>query len=490
MPTLTKEAKNEIGRQAKIELAKRQLLDFTIYTKDNYSVNWHHSLLCSYLDQFAARKIKRLMVFQPPRTGKSELVSRRLPAYILGKNPDTSIIATSYGADLASRMNRDVQRIIDSMEYRAIFPDVALNSTNIRTVVYGNYLRNSDIFEIVGHRGTYKCAGVGGAITGMGMEYGIIDDPYKNRQEAESETTREAIWEWYTSTFYTRLEKEGCILITLTRWHEDDLAGRLLRLAKEDNDADQWDVLRLPAIADNDLHIQDPRREGEALWPSKYPLEVLRQTKANVGSYDWASMYQQRPASPTGSMFKRSWWKFYRLPPNHFDEIIQSWDMSFKETKGGSYVVGQVWGRKGADKYLLDQVRARMDFPTTLHAVRSLSAKWPQAHAKLVEDKANGPAVIATLKREITGLIAVEPQGSKEARAAAVSPDVEAGNVYLPDPTVAPWIHDFIEELSAFPHGVNDDQCDSTTQALLRLRSSAHIPEEVKKMFREVSLYG
>lgn len=189
-------------------------------------------------------------------------------------------------------------------------------------------------------------------------------------------------------------------------------------------------------------------------------------------------------------MFKRSWWQFYRQPPNQFDEIIQSWDMSFKETKEGSYVVGQIWGRKGADKYLLDQVRDRMDFPATIQAVRSLSAKWPQAHAKLVEDKANGPAVIATLRREISGLIPVEPQGSKEARAAAVSSDIEAGNVYLPDPSIASWIHDFIEELSVFPNGANDDQCDGATQGLLRLRGSAHIPEDIKKLLKGASLYA
>lgn len=235
----------------------------------------------------------------------------------------------------------------------------------------------------------------------------------------------------------------------------DDLAGRLLRAQEEGGD--KWEVVRLPALAEEN----DPlgRAPGEALCPALFTRETLERTKIRVGSYWWNALYQQRPSPDEGGMLKRSWWKFYRQAPAAFDEIIQSWDMAFKETSTSDYVVGQVWGRKGADKYLLDQVRDRMDFPATIQAVKSLSAKWPQARAKLVEDKANGPAVIATLKREIPGLIPVEPQGSKEARVAAVSPDIEAGNVYLPDPSIAPWVQEFIEECAAFPKGAHDDQC-------------------------------
>jgi predicted phage terminase large subunit-like protein len=199
-------------------------------------------------------------------------------------------------------------------------------------------------------------------------------------------------------------------------------------------------------------------------------------------------LYQQSPQPAQGQIFKRDWWNFYRQAPFPFDEIIQSWDMAFKGTDASDFVVGQVWGRKKADKYLLDQVRARMDFPTTIQAVKTLSAKWPQAHAKLAEDKANGPAVIDTLKREISGLIAIEPQGSKEARANAVSPQIESGNVYLPDPSIAPWIHDLIEECAAFPKGTNDDQVDAMTQALLRLGEGTVDPSSVS-LLRGVRIY-
>ena len=216
-----------IAQEARKELARRSMAEFTLYTDERYQMNWHHRLICEYLDKWINKDVKRLMVFTAPRHGKSELVSRKLPAYIFGRNPDTSIISASYSADLASRMNRDVQRIMDEYRYIELFPESRLYGKNLKDA-NGKFLRNSDIFEIVNHRGVYRSAGVGGGITGMGGEYIIIDDPVKNREEANSEVYREKLWDWYTSTLYTRLEKDGCILVTLTRWHEDDLAGRLL----------------------------------------------------------------------------------------------------------------------------------------------------------------------------------------------------------------------------------------------------------------------
>lgn len=499
----------------KVEKAKRNLINFTRHTFPDYQVNWHHLLVASYLDKWQKREIKRLMIFMPPRNGKSELVSRRLPSYILGKEPDVSIIACSHTADLASRMNRDVQRIVDSPEYAEVFSETKLFGSNVRAVAGNTYLRNSDIFEVVNRKGVYKSAGVGGAITGLGCQYGIIDDPIKNRKEAESPTYRNAIFDWYTSTFYTRLEKDACILITMTRWHEDDLAGRLLELAKSDPDADQWVVLSLPAIAEDARHLEDKRDSGEPLWPGKYPLSELKKIKATVGSYDWAGMFQQRPSPAEGGIFKRWWWKFWQpvgvnLPPitlrgpnndsitveaiplpAKFDQQAQSWDMAFKDTKSSAYVVGQVWGRFAADKFLLDQDREKRDFVSTIATVSTLTQKWPKAIAKWVEDKANGPAVISTLQGKIAGLIAVEPEGSKIARAYAVSPEVEGGNVYLPHPAVAPWVWDFIEECAGFPNSTYADQVDTMTQALLRFESDPRpLDDETKELFKGASLHG
>src|SRR6478609_7190335 len=217
-----------IRQKARATLARRRFLDFQTYVNPRYEVNWHHALLAERLDAFVKGECRRLMVFMPPRHGKSESCSRNLPAYILGCNPDAHIIACSYGSDLASTLNRDVQSIIDSPAYKELFPDTTLYGANVRTVSGNTYLRNSDVFEVVNHKGKYLSAGVGGAITGQGFHYGIIDDPIKNQEEADSVTYREKLWRWYSSTFSTRQEKNACILLIVTRWHEDDLAGRLL----------------------------------------------------------------------------------------------------------------------------------------------------------------------------------------------------------------------------------------------------------------------
>ena len=468
---VTKEQRQVLMEEARRELARRTMGDFVLYVDDNYRMNWHHRLLCDYLDKLACKEIRRLMVFMPPRHGKSELVSRKFPAYLLGRNPDTSIISCSYSADLASRMNRDVQRLIDSEQYLELFPGTQLSNQHTRRFYETRYTRNNNMFEVVDKKGTYRSSGVGGGITGMGGEYIIIDDPVKNREDADSATMREKVYDWYTSTLYTRLEKDGCILLTLTRWHEDDLAGKLLKAAQEG--ADQWTILELPAVCEYPPKPYDVRQEGEALWKWKYDEEALEKMKVTVGSRDWAALYQQHPTPGEGGTFKREWWNYYKVLPDGLYDFVQSWDCTFKDAQSSDYVVGQVWARKGSSRYLLDQVRGRMSFTETLYAIRSLSAKWTQAIRKLVEDKANGTAVIDVLRKEIPGLIPVEPEGGKIVRANAVTAVAEAGNIYLPDPSIAPWVHDFVEEHAVFPNGANDDQVDAQTQANTYYNSSS-----------------
>ena len=472
--------------------ARASLLPFTTYTMPGYQVNWHHQLVCGYLDRFAAGDIKRLMIFQPPRTGKSELVSRRLPAFMLGHNPDLTIIAASYGADLARRMNRDVQRIIDSEPYRKLFSGTQLSGKNVRADAQGTWLRNSDMFEVVGRAGYYIGVGVGGAVTGMGAHVAIVDDPVKNRKEANSPTYQAAIFDWYTSTLYTRLTPDGQVLLTVTRWHEMDLAGRLLRLAETDPEADQWEVVTLPAIAEEPVAHYDQRRPGDALWATRWGVDKLRAVEKTVGSRDWASLYQQRPAPDAGDIFKRASWRYWQpaganLPPVlvsladggvlqveaeklplAFDEILQSWDLAFKKTDTSDFVAGMVLGRKGATKYVLDYICQRLDVTETMQAIAHFTRKWPKATAKLIEDKANGPAVVTMLKGQLTGLIAVEPEGGKVSRAYAAQPEVEAGNVYLPHPALYGWVDGFITNCAAFPNAANDDDVDAFTQAIIR----------------------
>ena len=498
------------------ELARRCLLDFTTYTYPGYEVNWHHELVCDHLNRFATERDQRLMIFMQPRAGKSELVSRRLPAYLLGRNPDAWVVAASYSAGLAERMNRDVQRIMDEENYQRIFPDTKLWGKNVRSVAGGTYLRNSEIFEIVGRRGGYKCAGVGGALTGMGGQYLLIDDPVKSRKEANSATYRQSVWEWYTAVFYTRLAPGGNILIVLTRWHEDDLAGRLLAAAAADPQADQWTVLTLPAVAEEPVARYDPRKPGEVLWPARWDAAEMRRKRAVVGERDWASLYQQRPAPDEGEIFKRQQWRYWqprgaKLPPVsvtlgdgsvveiapvdlplRFDEIVQSWDCAFKDTATSDFVAGQVIAKLGADKFMLDYINERLDIVGTMAAIEAWTAKWPKAIAKLIEDKANGPAVIQMLRKKVAGLIAVTPEGGKVSRAYAAQPEVESGNVYLPHPHIAAWTNGFIANAAAFPNAAHDDDVDAFTQAIIRWQAgggAVSVPaavssaESVKEMF-------
>jgi predicted phage terminase large subunit-like protein len=203
------------------------------------------------------------------------------------------------------------------------------------------------------------------------------------------------------------------------------------------------------------------------LCPERFPVAALIKIKEAITSYMFAGLYQQRPAPLDGGMVKRGWFSRYLTRPDAFEEMLQSWDLTFKDT-GKSYVVGQVWGRKSADFYLVDQVRERLDFPGTLRAIKRISKRWPNVTTKLVEEAANGHAVIATLRGKVPGIVGIKPKGSKEARLIAVSGVIESGNVWIPDQSIAPWADDFVEEAVVFPNGANDDQVDAMTMALSR----------------------
>ena len=468
---------NEVGAEdAKWQSrARRELFPFITYTFPKFSVNWHHIISCQYLDKLARGEITRLMILMPPRHSKSELVSRRFPAYMLGRNPDEKIISCSYSAALASAMNRDVQRIIDSEEYQRLFPATKLFGANVRSVASGTWLRNSDIFEIVDRRGYYRSAGIGGSISGHGFSTGLCDDPCKNQKEALSKTWRDMIWEWYSTTFLTRMDEESArICITMTLWHEDDLVGRILDLAEKDPEADQWTVVRFPAIAEDDVKkktymIPDPRKPGEALWPEKKPLKMLIKLKKALGEW-WFALFQQRPSSEKGNKFQKIWWQYYKELPERFDRVIQTWDLTFEGKETSAYNVGYVLGKIGADVYIIDEARFQGDVVDQMNGIRQLSAVYPYGREKIIEKAANAAAVIRLLKKEIPGLIARKVEGSKEFRAEAAIPYVRSGNVYLPDKSIARFdIDDYIDEMSSFPKGKYKDRVDATSQGLIEL---------------------
>lgn len=466
---LRQEKLKRLKREQLRRAAQSSLKDFILYNNEDYMMGWVHEEICETLDQFyedvKAKKSPRIIICLPPRSGKSEIISRNFPAYLFGRDPNLNIISASYSGDLASRFNLDVQRIIDSDNYKKIFPDTFLGGKS-----YPQYKKTDSLFEIVNHKGSYRSAGVGGGVTGMGCDILIIDDPFKDRADANSPTIREKTYDWYKSTAYTRLSDGGGVIILQTRWHIADLAGQLISKMHSDEKADQFKVIEYQAIAEHD---EKHRKKGEALHPERYSLAKLEAIRQTLGAYEWAALYQQHPVPKEGATFKLDSFRRYndKNIPVSFDRILGSWDMTFKDKKDNDFVVGQVWGKKGADHYLLDQVRGQWDFIKTLKVFIQLAEKWKRCHGWLIEDKANGSAIISTLKKHISGLKPINPTESKIARAEAISIYIETGNVYIPEN--APYIADLEDEIINFPAVDHDDQIDCMTQALNYFRENA-----------------
>jgi predicted phage terminase large subunit-like protein len=275
------------------------------------------------------------MLSMPPQNGKSLIVSGYGPAWVFGRNPDAKFVSASYAKELAETLNNNIQRIMTQPEYREVFPGSPIMDVNIRNTFHGTYARNATLFEIIGHKGRYFCAGRGGGISGQPMTFGNIDDLLSGRDEAESPTIRAKAWGWYNGDFYARQGKNAKILITATRWHEEDLTGKLLKLAEEDPDADQWTVLSFPAIATEPIAPYDPRKPGEALWPDRYPLSHLKKVRAQ-SEYDWQSVYQQNPHNLQFAIFNIDKVKELLVKPGEVDlsecAIYGAMDLS----KGGN----------------------------------------------------------------------------------------------------------------------------------------------------------
>jgi predicted phage terminase large subunit-like protein len=357
-------------------------------------------------------------------------------------------------------MAQDVRRNLADDRHKKLFPDIGVKSK----------FAVNRIGEFSNHNGdgAYVGVGVGSGLTGRPVDIGIIDDPVKNEKEALSPTVKEGHWNWYQSVFTTRLSENSGQIIMATSWAEDDLPGKVQAQFAGDP---RLTVLKFPAINEpGEVGFNDRLPRG-ALAPELKSMAFLLEVKSLFSDYWWAAMYQQNPRPLGGNVFKEDGIRYYfpKDLPEKFDKVIASWDCTFKDTDGTDYVVGQVWGKKGANSYLLAQKRARMSFTRTVNEVKSLRDEWPQIREILIEDKANGPAVIDTLKATVHGIIPIEPDGSKLARAHAVTSYWEAGNVWVPHPDIAPWVKDLINELTTFPAAANDDQVDATSQALRRL---------------------
>lgn len=443
----------------------------------------HARAICDHLQAVTENRIKNLVINIPPGHAKSLLTAVFWPAWTWIDRPELRWLFSSYSATLSTRDSLRCRRLIESDWYQERWGDrFTLTSDQNQKQRYEN--------SMTGYR---IATSVGGSATGERADVVVVDDPHSVDQAA-SDGERRAAVEWWNGTMSTRLNDfaTGHKVVIQQRLHEADLSADLLARGG-------YELLMLPAEFEPERRCVtsiwiDPRQEpGELLWPERVTKEDLAALKTTLGSYRYAGQYQQRPAPAEGGVFKRQWWRYWRpahleLPPvmvrmadgelrsipavalpENFDQVIQSWDLAFKDLKTSDYVAGQVWGAVKADRFLLDQRRDRLDMPATLAAIRMASDKWPAARTVLVEDRANGPAVISSLAHQIGGLIPVNPEGGKLSRASAVSPQCESGNVYLPHPALAAWVDDFIEECASFPNARHDDQVDAMSQALNRL---------------------
>lgn len=435
--------------------ARTRLHDFIQYINPEYIASDFSHELCEALEQFyedmqnGLRPV--LIVEAPPQHGKSEIVSRMLPPWIFGQNPDLSIGGLSYGKDLASDMNRDIQRIMLSPEYATLFPESHLNAKRVVTVEV-EAKRNSETFELVGRKGRYVSQGVGGPLTGKRLDCGIIDDPIKNSKEAMSQIVKDGIWNWYSTVFLTRLSKNSGQIIMATRWAVDDLSGRII----EKNPRAKR--LTFPAINEN----------GQALVPELHPIEKLLEVKATVSEHYWSAMYQQSPVVLGGNVFRADWWKYYTVTPTFEYRMIYA-DTAMKTGQENDYSVFQCWGMSGGKIHLIDQIRGKWESPQLLTQAKAFWAKHKAdtngvLRQMKIEDKASGTGLIQQMKQAGIPVVGIPRDKDKITRALDVSPQIEAGNVLLPED--APWLSDFLTEAMQFPAGAHDDQLDPMMDAI------------------------
>ena len=448
------------------EWARRRLDRFVPYMDEALVPAHHHRLLIEQFHRVERGEIKRLMVFWPPGHAKSKYSSEYGPAWWIGRNKKKTIIHASYGSDFAERFGRKIRNIVRSDEYERVF-GVTLSADS----------RAAGEWETV-EGGEYKAAGVGAGITGRRADLGLIDDPVKSRKEADSPTYRQNAWDWYLADFRTRLKPGGAIIIIQTRWHEDDLSGRILPKDYDGRsglvrarDGEEWFVLNFPAICEREDDLTG-RKVGEALWPGYIDIAMLQQLKATQGSRNWDSLYQQRPRPGEGGIFKEAWLRerWHELPAAA-DLVVHSWDTAQKPGELNDPSVCTIWnmGRGVPGYHLRDVFRKQIDYPTLKRQVLNFAERDKPA-AILIEDKSSGQSLIQELRQSTTlPIIAIEPLGDKTFRANEVSAMVEAGLMRLP--YAAPWLIDFEGEFFGFPLSTNDDQVDSVTQFLKWARS-------------------
>jgi predicted phage terminase large subunit-like protein len=447
-------------------------LHFTSYTFPAYRADPVHALIAATLDRVVAGEIQRLMIFAPPQHGKSELVSVRLPAYWLARRPDDPLILASYGADLAYNHSGQARQVLEGAEFATLFPGIRTRRDS----------RAVNHWRLAGQRGGLLAVGVGGPITGHGARLGIIDDPFENWEQAQSETWRARVWEWYRTTFRTRIWEQGAIILIMTRWHEDDLAGRLLH-----EHAGQYTVLRLPALAESQAERDannarlglgagdaDPlaRAPGDPLAPSRFSQAALASLRNDVGGLGWAAEYQGVPTALEGTLFRRQWLPIVDAAPAAARRV-RYWDKGGTEG-GGDFSVGTLMNRSPEGVFIVENV-VRGQWSShqrneVMAQTAQLDGQRPTPVTIWVEQEggSGGKESAEATVRLLAGYnVHTETvTGSKTTRAQPFAAQCEAGNVRL---LRGDWNAAYLDELTSFPFGRHDDQVDASSGAFAKL---------------------
>ena len=430
----------------------------------------HHEIMADAFERVAKGELKRLIINMPPRHTKSEFASYLLPAWFLGKYPDKKIIQTAHTAELAVGFGRKVRNLVNSPDYKAIFPNVSLQSDS-KAAGRWNTSQGGDYFAI----------GVGGAVTGKGADLLIIDDPHSEQEGASADiNVFNRTYEWYTSGPRQRLQPNGAIVVVMTRWHNKDLTGQVVDASIKRGGADQWEVIELPAIMPS----------GSPLWAEFWKMEELQALKAELPNSKWMAQYQQDPTSEEGALVKREWWNIWegRNPPD-CEFVIQSWDTAFMKNQRADFSACTTWGvfyledddgMLAPNLILLDAYQERLEFPELKKmAMEKYRAYTPDAF--IVEAKAAGMPLIFELRAMGIPVQEYTPSrgNDKISRVNAVSDLFASGVIWCPETR---WAEETVEQFAGFPNMEHDDLVDSTTQALLRFRQggfvSLHSDEE------------
>jgi predicted phage terminase large subunit-like protein len=447
--------------------AQDDLIDFAHAVYPNYSVGGHHRIMAKLFKDIVDGKKKRVIVAVPPRHGKSELTSYLFPAWFLGQKPDAKIIMATHTANLSEDFGKRVRNLIDSAEYREIFPKTLLAEDSKSA---GSWNTTSG--------GKYFAAGVGGALAGRGADLVVIDDAHSEQDgKSNSKTVFEQAWSWYQTGPRQRLMWGGAIVVVGTRWSLLDLTGRLLDYQRNNPGADQWEMVELPAIMPS----------GRALWPEKWPIKELLQTKATLEPRYWNAQYQQQPASDESAIIKREWWREWpHEDPPDVNFVIQTWDTAHEAKSSSDYSACTTWGifdeviQEGPEAgkvkpgiILLDAFKERMEFPELKEVAFKHWTEW-QPDAFIVEKKAAGAPLIQELRQMGIPVSEFTPSrgNDKVSRVNAIADIFASGRVWAPNTR---WAKEVIEECATFPVGTNDDYVDCTSCALLRYRQGRFI---------------